>query len=1705
MPNLNHRESERSIVSKPYKGTHYQHIQSTVSDPFKKTSLSRALALGTTPFKIQNWYTAGSSEALKAANLAAWDAQNRADRRFGKLKDVYAFAEPLLKEKLKITYGIDEDVKSTYLRLYFPKETPWYVIDTQPGYSSRTVSLLDAALHNFAQSETFTADSEFISKPDKNNQFDIKPLKTKMSIEQFKQLCRELDIGRQYNRYLRAFLLPRDEVAKAVLEYEATASQKAALNAAAHLALQKQDISANAFDFVQGIINGQSGLKLNGKDMQCCELSILDASLTGIVLFTSTEEFTLRTKKLIAYVPHDPEHPLKEYSSSEACLQELTRQLRENNSFSSQGSYWQFFSQFIDQQQRGHFFADLDRRLSVVKWHEKDPLDPGPTWRDTPVDRPRLEFSVSPLRKELWQHLYQRHGSKVINDAREIAVSTASADRQARWAWWDNFKKMLSDIFNAALMVAAPFVPGLGELMLAYTAYQLTTEVIEGVVDLAEGQWTELAEHVVGVVTDVIQLAAFGVGGAIGSEFRLKLSPFVEGLKPVTLPDGRATLWHPDLKPYELSAAKLPADSRPNALGLHQQPHHAVLPLDGKLYAVEPPSRTEPTHRIKHPERPNAYSPTLEHNGHGAWAHEVEDPRVWEGETLMRRVGHSVERFSPVEREQIRSSSGVDDSQLRRMHVEHAPPPPLLTDTIKRFSALDEVRDARANIRVGRPIDPQSVWFEPLLTQLPRWPVNRALRVFAHSDLSGPSRTYGNVQATGADVLSIGLPELMSGRLPDRVLAFLNEAEIRALLGPQTPHAERVQALREQLGNAVAQRQGDIARYIYQAGERSDSPNVQVLRQQFPQMPLVLADTLLADTTPAERQRMETEQRLPLAVKARAREVDFEGAITRAYDGFHQADLVTPDTEELALNTLKFFSDSFADLRIEVRDGTYDGPLRVSTGAQDAATVRRLIRDEHGRYTVLDEHNRALVTADDIYEAILHALSAQKRAQLGYRPGQGRLLKLWIMEKSAPPAERRRVMAQPPIRSVAPVEVDNLVRGPWWFFGTKTPEQRIKQLYPTFSERQVTAFLEQLRTKGDPEPAIDRLEIERGQLQKILNRWEGDQPRQYDANGELEPLSPDFVRNGGRHLQTRLLECFERKGNAFAEHTVHPDGGFTLDLSSEVLGPEIERWWKELRTRPGIDKYLEQITVLNLNRARYSTGTGGLLCDLPNLRQLSARDGGLTSIPAAIGELGQLRSLDLADNRIVLEPASLDQLGRLIHLQTLRLDGNPLRQPPDVGGMPGLTVLRLANTGLEDWPIGLFEGGSATKPWPRHFALDMRDCPIRRLPQVTPGSDQAFVLARSRFSTAQLSAADQARFGDYRASVGFDRQQAVSPRVENELAHWQPADDASPLSPSGQYTSYREESWQDVMAEPGARDFLKVIRRQRDSQDYRDSRSRGPLTQWVWQMIETMAVDSDLREELFRLADKPETGTDAWPVLFNRMGLKVLVSQAIREWPSAAALEINLVKLARSAARLERVGDLARAEISRQRQQHLIDPQANAEPDSVEVHRAYETGLANRLDLPWRSTDTVYETRAGVDQAKIDAAYDTIIERERGDGLVNGMIGLFDDPFWASHLRRTHPQAFAANDRLYTEKHAQLRALRETQKEWANQQDTTQTNRLHRLLEAQARALDIPEIDVFTGEEMTPWFFNRQVTKLYDEQNALARDLTREALTRAGL
>lgn len=1534
------------------KSIHFHQVRKAIPSWLLNTSPSRVDTLKSVRLTLPDWHRTASTTAhrkLKKANQLNWTSQNTVDQALRDLLDISAFAKPLLQQKLRDRFGVEDDVEETWLRLYAPVKTAWWVHDFSAGTTSRTISLLDAALHNFSQDEAFTQDSEFITRPDARGHFNVKQLKHKLSIEQFKSVCRELDIGARYQQHLQDTLKPSDKAASNVLRQKVVLSQKSALNVAAQMALMKHDIDQDAYDVVQGMLEDRSRLKWNGKPVDYYNLAMMDTRLSGIILIAADTASASGPVPVIAYVPHDPQHPLKQYPSSLEFMAELTRQLRDGASVKS---YQQFFSQFVPHEQRGHFFAGLNTRLSTVKWQPVAAGSSLPSWRETPVDKPDLHFSVSSIKtdrattfnNDLWGYRYRQTLNKIFNDAREIAISTEYADRMARWAWWDNLEKMLSDILTIALLVATPFVPVLGPLMLAYTAYQLTDGVVEGLVDLAEGRLAEAGEQTLGVLESVVQLGVFAAAGTVGNVAQAKLSPFFEGLKPVQLANSETRLWNPDLSPYQRTDVELPADARPDDQGIHQHQGRRIVRLNDQHFEVlEDPVTGQ--QRIRHPQRFDAYAPTLRHNGRGAWVCETENPREWEGSTLMRRLGHSTDGFNDEQLEQIRQISGTDEAELRRVHVESAPPPPLLTDTLQRLASP--------------PIAPAAV-----------------------------------------------------------------PAEIAPLFS------------------------------------------------DFPELPATVAEQIHTRASAAERQRITQENRLPLRMRTQARELQFETQTVRAAQGLYPSASITPDTERLVLGTLRFNTDTFGDLRLEVRQGTFDGELRCSVGPDDATRVRVLIRDEVGQYQVRDGEDQPIHEADDFFEAVLQATQENGQNSLGYKPGDAELFREWVMVKSAPPSERRTVLADPPVRPVAEHETMLLVRGGGLSKEGKTLHERIQDLHPHFSEAEVDVFASALTARGEPLKAIEEQEKDLAELRGILNRWE---PLQL-----YSPDSEDYrvFNDGVSHIVERLTDCFERKNTELGSRT--DPSSYSLDLSRLMLPLDLEIWWSKL---PALKKYLHKIAVLKLDETRFSSERYGVLKDFPNLRELNANRCELRSLPFDIGAMNQLERLRLSANTITFTRESVQRLSSLRNMELLELDENPLTIPPDISSMRKLTLLGLRNTRITTWPVGIFSEYA-----PRNFVLDMRGNTINVIPAVRPRSNPAWIIARTRLDTENLSTYNGLIFNEIRRQLGLPNELGTLPQhgVPNSTSIW---------SGVPELDAERIKHWEELKHEPNAESFISFINGASGFADYRaGGEARKSLLERVWRMLDAASIDTPLREKLFAMAGDPVRCADAGAQLFNNMGIEVLTFEAYSGSSDTAQLETSLVKLCKGSARLEYVNDIARADMASR----------SGDPDEVEVYLAYQTGLAKRLSLPWQSEEMLHRPVSGVTDAMIDKAYATVLSFENGDGLVNKMLEL---DFWERFLRETYLSQFEENKQLYLSKFEQLETLRTTQHEWANSIHLTEVQRaeLRTRLKELTNDLIVPDSVIFADEPMSEDVYNRLLTDIGYDEKELSRRLTRAAMRKANI
>ena len=1225
--------------------------------------------------------------AFKQLNAAQWGAQNSVDAALKQVQGPRAFARAALEEALLTRYGLDLNSETVYLRLYIPLHVPWFSI---PSGAARTwtVSLLDAALHNFEHSETvegaYEADSTFITQPNANGQFDTLPtLLQKIGISTFTTLCRELDIGARYQAYLRTQLGLTEPVSAAVLQTKVNTSHKAALRTALHLAKLRGDIQDDYAQQVENLLQGHSPLRLGNLTLHCHTLQMMGAPLTGILLLAPDLETTRSVQRLVAYVPDDPQHPLKEYASALAFKQELTHQLRD-------ADYQVFFSRFVAHEHRGLFFADLSQRLGRITWHPTEHGSGLAPWRREPTDDPKLQFVATRLQGDLWPHLYQQKLNQILNDARTQAVSTATVDRNARWALWDSFVNVASSILNTALLIVAPFIPGLGELMLGYMAWQLLDDVFEGIVDWAEGLPQEAFSHLMGVLQSLVQLGAFAVGSTIGVTELRKLLPadtlaFIDRFKPVSLANGSRRYWKPDLTPYQQDIT-LPPRLGINAQGLHQVRADSVLPLENKLYAVQALEDGE-RHVIKHPNRADAYTPSLQHNGTGAWHTELETPTQWDRATLLRRLGHSVSSLNEADRDLALNLSGVNESALRKMHVRGDPIPPLLDDTLARLQIDRNLQTLIERLNSDDPaqhaqVDPQDML--QLLTAYGDWPKTRSLRML---DAQGNTTwEYGDKRMP---VVQIHEAQLANGELLKTVLQALSPDEIREQFGeraadPYLSLEARVKQLRKKLAGLAEHNRNALFDSRYAQQQMIDDAHAQQLMNTTPELPATVSARLLNQANGRELLALDN-RRTPPRLAELAQNALAELRVNRAYEGQHLEAVQNIDSDRLALNSLKLLTGWSDQVRLEARHVTSAGARWLEIGPDDAPVVRTLVRTTTGRYVPHDEKG-PLFGETDLYTAVLNALPDTQREALGIDVNQGLVLKQRLRQRPLARDELRQVLAmdtprEPTLETLQLLGSDTgYPAQPARAARPLSVQERAHNLYPALHERQIHDLLEHLRTlPGGVANELDALAQEYAQLHNDLRLWEQQIPTHHPRTGNpLSSVQQRSERRDRRLTASTLRRCWRRESTIDHYYEDSARNGHTLRLDSPTIG--------EL---PVLNARFDHVTLLTLAGSTDTTGANAFLGNFRQLRHLRIDGLDLGAPPEEIYAMPRLVTLDLSNCNITLTPTTQAQIAALGRLKNLVLFGNPLGLAPSVQAMPALTHLDLSLTGIEHLPEGL--------------------------------------------------------------------------------------------------------------------------------------------------------------------------------------------------------------------------------------------------------------------------------------------------------------------------------------------------------------------------------------------------------------------------------
>ncbi|TFY85843.1 hypothetical protein DYL59_23985 [Pseudomonas kairouanensis] len=1004
----------------------YEVIKQKVPAWLTQASATTRGAVKAAPTHEVDWLaslTASERRQLQHYTSACAHSQNALDQAMAGLPSVEVFAKPLLAAALKAQFGIEPDLDSTYVDLRKPVELGAFGIRIG-SFSVLTLSLLQAALHNFEEGEcaadAFGPTSGFKSGPAEHDA----SVALGISIESFLSVCRRLDIGTQYQSRLTAFFHNASGLRDLVIQ-----AQKDALQAAAYTALLKQDIEPGDYAVIGAVIAGNPEIRDNGKPVWFNDLSLMGLRLSGCTAFVAADKHQ-HAQAVLVYIPHDPLHPLKKYASLQDLQAELTRQLMDGAkagagltpyqgflknyiAYPDQPTYLRRLTEDASEQPRDpysplrigqYILPFVSTTLSLLVGPKQLPPPP-PTARE-PIKDPNFYIQVIAKREpwqdnvELWGDSFDKLRDKLIADARGHAVPTADVDAAVR-------ARKIAALESAGLLalnLVSMFVPGLGEVMMAVMAAQLLYETFEGVVEWHEGDREAALGHLTDVAENLVFIGVMAAGGRVVGK-ALSTPAVIEQLKPVSLPDGQQKLWKADLAPYKV-AVQLAPDAKPDVLGLYAHQGQRVLPLEGDHFAVAYDPQTA-EYRIQHPERPQAYAPHLEHNHEGAWQHELEHPLTWDDGTTLRRSGEPVQGLSAERLRQACEASGIEADALRAGHLDQEPVPLALADTLQRFKVADEVATFITQMKSHDALEYAKA--DPVLQ----------MDLLRRRGLL-PEESYVVLERDGTQVWSdpllpgqarraIVLPDgaQARGELLQEVLGYFQDvdpslSEFPGQAGESLP--ERARQLRHYLGTEVQSFENTLVEERYKARTISHHPDTARVQAQFPSLPGAMAEHLLKTLSDDQLHSFRSTGQLPINVLEQAQWQTQELRLTRAWEGLFVESLATADTPRLqALGTRSRESLRAALLEQPLRKPAYDPSMRLLGGGRG---VRQLVDTAANALRSPPERVRRLFPdyTEEETEALLRSLGTEVRSGLSRLEDEyatlKRDLKHWVRDNA---------------------------------------------------------------------------------------------------------------------------------------------------------------------------------------------------------------------------------------------------------------------------------------------------------------------------------------------------------------------------------------------------------------------------------------------------------------------------------------------------------------------------------------------------------------------------------------------------------------------------------------------------------------------------------------------------------------------------------
>lgn len=1519
--------------------------------------------------ELPTWFTQSSPSQRKTLYLrllASFASRDEARKVLASLQAPNPFVaghltkalSEKLKEPLEITGAVFQHIRSTSSLLGLRR-----TLVLPLGRD-----LITAACENFTSDETEADnyhDDSLIYLPERiagrgNRVLPIKP-------HEFALLCRELDLGQQYQAHLQQIFESDPRTQKACV-----AHSRRSFEVDLQLALMKQHISLDTHRRLQEALQLSEPDGLSQAAFSLQTLKVLDCTVYGVLVL----QLKADDQRCVLYLPGDREQALQEFESFQKMEVRLSLRLRKK-------AFREYFARFVALAEQVGFQTHVKARLL-------EPSGGSPL----PKQAIYLPLTAVDMHGDGFVGLYLHRLALVKITARLLVVPTGDEDEKERLARLETYETIGIDL----ALFAASFVPGIGEILMAVTAFQLLRGVYLGIESWTRGDQEQATEYFFDTTENLILAAALAAGqlGITASYKTIKSSGVIARLRQITLSGGVVRLWNPNLAPYRQNVA-LPDWLQSDEKGLRWLAGQAYLRIGPHVYAVRPQHDTEmweiqPLSKVH-----DEYAPLLETNGLGAWRHDAELPQEWDRLTLLRRLGYTETLLDDALIMDAMTASGVQDNELRQAILDRRGPPGALIESVQRFDADRQVRDfieQLKDLRTAVHADAELQLY--LLTSLRRWPAHTGLNL---TDFTGQTLHSFSPGATVHRDIKLSQDSLGKGFLYRDVLAALNDSERGHLLSTVSAESAPEQALRQIMLEHATSNNFTLFERLYQRNAPTLSQQSALLVDMFADLPGAFANELVWYAEAHELLELEAGN-VPLRQAEEARRYLQVVRENRAYEGLYLDGAGTTDTSRLVLDALEHLPGWKDDLYVQILDGTLSDDVMAALGSETAQEHLQVLA--HGfAYEVMDKQFERVAllpgrTREHYFQALWHGLSQQRRAALGVAAGDGAAT---LQQKIITMALQRRefahlTLSNSPIRSgyTSPMRLADRVQQPSSSQAPFTEKasadiavlrQRAQELYPAHSHEQISHFLQRL--EADELLMLRKLEhlrIEFFNLRDALQKWVVRDSWYQGLNGPRVKVT----KLARFRTAIQIIRCWRRETPRMSGIGANL---YELSLPALVIGD-----------LPHLEADFSHVGALIMDRVATQTGVSRFLGGFAQLRVLSLVDTGLTRLPAAISEMKSLETLDLSENHIHLTQVSAQQLAGMYSLKRLELGFNPeLGGSPDAALLSQLEHLGLRDTGISEWPSG-------TVGLPKLRTLDLRDNRITHVPQnVLVSSDLLNFGTDLRGNP--LSADSLSRLSTYQQlneiSIGLlsagQADLVARVLVDVSMSSTWLTGVSGPLLLSRRYL------WRLLFLQPDSRRFFTLLVRMRYTVDYRVAFST--LRERVWGVIEAASQDAALRRTLFRMAEADARSIDDCSLLFSDIAVTVLCFRALGAAQTGSVLlERQFVRLLRSLFRLRVVENLAHKHVIA-----LKQTQAVTAEEARQMSFALRLGLAQRLDLPGQPTAINERLDVEISTQTLDEVYRQVLVAEQGTALLDS---LKTQPIWVEYLESAYSAQFDA-------------------------------------------------------------------------------------------